>query len=131
MSTPIRLPYCRMLSAASAMMLTLCACDIDSGAPSTNNDGDQTVETPECVNDSNCYDGLFCNGDEQCINGQCREGTPPCPPFEDCELCDEFSDECALPCTSDDECFTGVPGFEQVCDGCFCVAPSDATTNEN
>ena len=87
-----------------------------------NGGDDQINGTPACDDDSDCDDGLFCTGNERCIDGQCQEGTPPCPPFEDCELCDEDFDECALPCTTDDQCFTGIPEDEQFCDGCVCLS---------
>jgi hypothetical protein len=42
-----------------------------------------------CATD--CSDGLFCNGVEQCIDGACVAGDPPCAATS----CDEESDSCA------------------------------------
>ncbi|MGB0715479.1 MAG: matrixin family metalloprotease [Phycisphaerae bacterium] len=39
-----------------------------------------------------CDDGLFCNGEETCDNGNCIDGTPPCDPVE--QSCNEVSDVC-------------------------------------
>jgi hypothetical protein len=30
-----------------------------------------------CSRDSDCSDGIFCNGAELCSSGQCQQGTPP------------------------------------------------------
>jgi hypothetical protein len=40
---------------------------------------------PECVDDGDCDDGLFCNGEETCVDGTCKEGENPCLPDEDCD----------------------------------------------
>ncbi len=40
--------------------------------------GDITPEEPECTHDGACADGIFCNGIETCVNGQCRSGDSPC-----------------------------------------------------
>ena len=53
-----------------------------------------TGECVPCITDSDCDDGLFCNGVEQCVDGNCQAGTPPCA---NDETCDEDNDAC-LPC---------------------------------
>jgi len=42
-----------------------------------------------------CDDGLFCNGEETCVNGVCEAGTPPCVWGE--EDCNEETDSCDPP----------------------------------
>ncbi|MHC4063110.1 MAG: hypothetical protein ACYSUQ_11815 [Planctomycetota bacterium] len=43
-----------------------------------------------CTSDPECDDGLFCNGAETCVAGDCEDGVDPCPGQE----CDEDNDEC-------------------------------------
>lgn len=52
-----------------------------------------------CSSNSDCDDGLFCNGAETCVSGVCQSGTPiSCPDNGDwCdgnEVCDEASESC-------------------------------------
>jgi hypothetical protein len=57
-----------------------------------------TTTIPECKTSSDCDDGLFCNGVEKCVAGECQEGSNPCVPSEGC---DEEADMCkkpAVPC---------------------------------
>ena len=61
----------------------------------------------ECEVDTDCDDGLFCNGVETCVANECVPGTPPCPPDW---VCDEGLDEC-FPVGS--ECVD----FEDLADG--------------
>jgi hypothetical protein len=53
----------------------------------------------ECLSDSYCDDGLFCNGSETCDPaGDCQTGSDPCPGQE----CDEAIDQCTpLGCEGD------------------------------
>lgn len=46
----------------------------------------------ECLNASDCDDGVFCNGAEVCVNGTCEAGIPPC----DAGVCDEMNDTCPV-----------------------------------
>ncbi|MEI6125901.1 MAG: carboxypeptidase-like regulatory domain-containing protein [Pseudomonadota bacterium] len=46
---------------------------------------------PECSLDSECNDGLFCNGEETCLGGACASGERPCA---ESELCIENLQEC-------------------------------------
>jgi hypothetical protein len=50
-----------------------------------------TSTIPECLNDSKCDDGSFCNGKETCVNGICVSGQRPCG--ED-QACNDDVDEC-------------------------------------
>jgi len=56
-----------------------------------------------CTADSECDDGVFCNGAEICNGGSCVAGADPCPG----ELCDEGSASC-MPdvCNNDGVCDT-------------------------
>ena len=38
-----------------------------------------------CVGDLDCDDGLFCNGEELCVEGICEEGSNPCTQDETCD----------------------------------------------
>ena len=46
----------------------------------------------ECLTDAECDDGIFCNGQERCVNGVCVPGVPPC----DAGSCDEATDSCPV-----------------------------------
>ena len=59
--------------------------------------------------DEDCDDGLFCTGSENCQDGMCMDGPPPCSADE---ICDEAADRCV-------EC-----EFDQDCDDeSFCTGP--------
>lgn len=52
----------------------------------------------KCGSDSECDDGNFCNGQEQCIKGKCSATLQlPCNDNEPCtiDLCDEATDQCS------------------------------------
>ncbi len=77
-------------------------CTFPSGPASETFTQDVAV-TPviECSTNGDCDDGLFCNGEETCIDidpvtliGICTNGVNPCA--ED-ETCDEDTDECIAP----------------------------------
>jgi len=65
----------------------------------------------QCLNNKNCSDSLFCNGEELCFNNECFAGAQPCA--ED-EICSEQTDVCVIP--SPDECETSA----DCDDGVFC-----------
>jgi hypothetical protein len=48
-----------------------------------------------CTLNSQCDDGLFCNGAETCNAGACQAGTDPCAPLS----CNESTDTCFAPTT--------------------------------
>jgi hypothetical protein len=48
-----------------------------------------------CTLNSQCDDGLFCNGAETCNAGACQGGTDPCAPLS----CNESTDTCFTPTT--------------------------------
>lgn len=51
----------------------------------------QCVELYYCVVDEDCDDGLFCNGRERCVQGECRGATAAVV----CKSCDE-STRCGI-----------------------------------
>jgi len=57
---------------------------------------EMNVIEPECEQDADCYDGIFCNGEESCENGSCVSGPEPC--YED-EICNETNMTCDPLCT--------------------------------
>ena len=63
----------------------------------------------ECIDNADCPDGLFCNGQETCDLGlgHCVTGTPPCT--APTPTCDEPTDTC-----------TGCTGPADCSDGLFC-----------
>jgi len=61
-----------------------------------------TTSIPECETDADCDDdGLFCSGDEICVNGSCTHSGNPCPDdglfCNGEESCDEGIDACVSP----------------------------------
>lgn len=76
--------------------LLLCSCGLvlDTSPPDERQDGGP-VET--CSNASDCDDGLFCNGFEDCVEGICQTvGHPACDDDVECtsDSCDEVIDAC-------------------------------------
>ena len=69
----------------------------------------------DCVNDIDCDDGEFCNGEELCIDGTCDDGQPiDCGEGDECEMayCDEERDRCVeilIAEDVDDDGFFGSP----------------------
>jgi hypothetical protein len=57
----------------------------------------------ECNVDSDCDDGVLCNGAETCSGGFCQDEPDPCVG----QLCCESIDTCHDTCCSDADCLTG------------------------
>ncbi|MCD6500625.1 peptidase S8 [bacterium] len=83
---------------------------------------------PECTVDSDCDDGLYCNGSETCQAGFCQPGTPiDCSALTDqCNegVCDETLDKCIVqskpdgtPCNDGLYCNVGETCQAGVCTG--------------
>jgi hypothetical protein len=70
--------------------------DCDDGRPCTDDRCDDV--TGQCIyREIICSDGLFCNGQEVCIDGICRSGkSPDCDDGVSCtvDTCDESTDSC-------------------------------------
>jgi hypothetical protein len=64
-----------------------------------------------CIDDSDCDDGLFCNGMEICSLGSCVPGVSPC--FDD-EICDEAGDQC-VECLNNADCGPNYNCSSNVC----------------
>lgn len=54
----------------------------------------QTALAANCTTNADCDDGLFCNGAEQCVLGECEDAFAPCT--ED-QTCNESTHECLDP----------------------------------
>jgi hypothetical protein len=75
--------------------------------------GGGTGGAPTCSSARMCDDGMYCNGQEDCIQGECVAGSSPCDDGVSCtiDMCDEAADSCAHMAT-DALCDNGV-----ACDG--------------
>jgi len=71
----------------------------------------------DCFAHPDCGDGMFCNGQETCLDGVCLPGATPCAVDF---VCDEVSNACATPCTNAGQCVGG-----QICDetNARCASP--------
>lgn len=70
----------------------------------------------ECATDTDCDDGLHCNGGEFCdSNGNCVFASTPCATGQ---VCDEDADSCGF-CTANADCD----------DGLFCTGPEICGSN--
>ena len=81
--------------------------------------GTWDVVCVSCGQDSDCDDGVACNGVETCVDNWCNTGTSPCA---DGLLCDKTIDRCSE-CLNNGHCDDGVAcnGAEACVDGA-CVA---------
>ncbi len=90
----------------------------DGGCPDGQFCDEQTNTCVECLENADCDDGLFCNGEETCSSGACQTGTSPCTESQEC---DEDADECINPaeCEADADCDDGLfcNGEETCVDG--------------
>jgi hypothetical protein len=87
-----------------------------------------------CLSDSECDDGLYCNGAEICDSGTCIGSTSPCTYFVDyCTdvSCNEATDSCESTLIScDDGLYCN---GQETCNpsyGCWAGAPVDCSTND-
>ena len=67
-------------------------CDADTEY--CDEDNDECTDLLPCTEDTDCDNGVFCDGAETCVAGFCADGDSPCN--ED-ETCDETSDSCIAP----------------------------------
>ncbi|KAL7574527.1 hypothetical protein ACA910_015883 [Epithemia clementina (nom. ined.)] len=79
-----------------------------------------------CTINSDCDNGLFCDGVETCSNGSCQSGSSPCTGKE---TCDETSDIC-LQCVLNSDCNNGLfcDGVE-TCSNGICRSGSNPCSN--
>jgi hypothetical protein len=112
---------------------------IDDERESTDPSVDPPDAAPprDCSTHADCDDGVYCNGDEQCVDGECDDAEPvDCGDGDACHMsyCDEERDRCiemliaedrdgdgffAQPCGEDcDDTDPAVfPGAREVCNG--------------
>jgi len=86
--------------------------DCDDDDPCTDDalGDDGCVHTP---NTAGCDDGVFCNGPDTCLDGECAvHGTPPCA----VERCDEATRTCDTGCVVDADCPDPVLGTWSTCE---------------
>jgi len=83
--------------------------------------GDEGCQAP-------CDDGLFCDGVENCVEGECHQGVAPCGDGFDC---DEDHDVCVKICAQDSDCDDGAfcNGVE-ACVNSHCASGSPACGEE-
>lgn len=67
--------------------ISVCACVSKTGLAAF-----EKPEPDECSSNTDCNDGLHCNGMESCRAGQCVQGAAPCT--EDHLICNEASKAC-------------------------------------
>lgn len=82
-----------------------------SGCLGGSSPADGGSDGPSCSNDTDCDDGIFCNGAEVCSEGGCTAGTVPCATD-----CDETSDRCAVCVDLDGDGFLDVACGGDDCD---------------
>lgn len=81
----------------------------------------------KCGVNQHCDDGLFCNGEEQCLSGFCNESffPDPCEPL----LCNEGTDQCY--CDADGQCDDGDwCNGEETCSGGECDTGSPPCSDD-
>ncbi|MCG3138978.1 MAG: hypothetical protein HJJLKODD_03009 [Phycisphaerae bacterium] len=63
-------------------------------APQVSNDGGGAPQADdvECHSSADCSDGIYCNGVERCVNGECQTGTAKCAAAN--EICLEVEHVC-------------------------------------
>ncbi len=77
-----------------------------------------TINIQQCANNSQCNDGLDCNGTETCVSNSCVPGTPLCDPMGPTPVCIEATNTCVA-CTQNSHCS----------DGLFCNGAETCSSN--
>ena len=82
--------------------------DVDDNIFGNEEIGSWTVTlTPECVEDEDCDDGLYCNGIETCSDGNCSDHSgDPCLYCSDYDCICSETDSLCVGCEGDDDCDT-------------------------
>jgi hypothetical protein len=75
-------------------------CDLAEGTSSDSNTNGILDDCEECLRDADCQDELFCNGNEECVDSECRSRGDPCA-FRGL-ICDEELNACL--CDADVDC---------------------------
>ena len=83
--------------------------------------GSWDVVCTECADDSDCDNGLFCDGAETCDAGVCVTGSAPC---QSGEVCNEANDQC-VECADNSDCDDGIAcNGAETCANSLCVTGS-------
>ena len=91
--------------------LEVMATVFDTSLAKNNSSSSVFIWKRMCQADSECDDGLFCNGVETCIEGSCVAGSSPCI---EGQFCDEDNDQC-VECLDNLDCSEGYECAEGVC----------------
>ncbi len=70
-------------------------CDLADGVSEDADSNGVPDECAECQINADCSNGLFCDGVEICVEGECAGGAPPCT---GAKLCNESLDACLPDC---------------------------------
>jgi len=81
-----------------------------------------------CASDTECDDGIYCNGPETCSDGLCREGTPVscaddglfCNGIEVCNEADRGCGSTGNPCGIAEVCNEALSRCDSLCGNGFC-----------
>jgi len=84
--------------------------DTDCDNPDTCDEAGVCMDNHE-PDETSCADGLYCNGEEPCLGGECIGGTEPCM---DQDHCDDEGNVC-LACIDNSECDDGNECTEDLC----------------
>ncbi|AUD79338.1 hypothetical protein CW740_08795 [Kangiella profundi] len=118
------------------LRLSVCACVSKADLKAAANAEPEI----QCRRDSDCDDGVFCNGKEMCRSGQCRPGTSPCDGvrcYEREKMCEKTCEDKdgdgfeAIHCGGndcDDNNPNRYPGNKEICDSKGIDEDCDATT---
>jgi hypothetical protein len=89
---------------------------VDGWRDSSNGSFVLSISPPgyECNTDSDCEDGLWCNGLETCESGSCVTTGPRCQDTGDRIYCDESVNQCQV-CMQDSHCDDNNPCTSDVC----------------
>lgn len=92
---------------------------VNAGSPCEDACNEANDTCINCVNNIDCSDGLFCNGNETCVSGQCLPGTNPCGAGL---MCLEASDQC-VQCINNANCNDNLfCNGQETCVSGFCQA---------
>ena len=91
-----------------------------------------------CVSSTECDNGLFCDGSEQCLSYNCVPGISPCDDGNICteDICHEGNETCVnnpIPgcCNTDSDCDNAIcPGLE-ICSDNVCIPGSKPCDDDN
>ncbi len=98
---------------------------VDPEAVDDAGDAADAAPEPECTSDDECSDGLFCNGEEACLEGVCVDGDPlRCDDEDFCteDICVEDDQRCDHePLDADDDGYAAETGEAGIpCGGTDC-----------